>query len=72
MKNKFIFLLLSTSLFLTACRPATKKTEKPVETSSSKVEQSQSSSDDKTKTESQEEKKMAPFDQVNKFENTKV
>lgn len=71
MKNKFIFLLLSTSLFLTACRPATKKTEKPVETSSSKVEQSQSSSDDKTKTDSPEEKKMAPFDQVNKFENTK-
>lgn len=71
MKNKFIFLLLSASLMLTACNSVKKNEEEQVETSSSKVEQSQSSSDDKTKTDSLEEKKTAPFDQVNKFENTK-
>lgn len=71
MRKKFIFLLLSASLFLTACNLAPKKEDKTVESSSNKVEQSQSSSDDKTKADSPEEKKTAPFDQVNKFDNTK-
>lgn len=58
MRKKFIFLLLSASLFLTACNLAPKKEDKTVESSSNKVEQSQSSSDDKTKADSPEEKKQ--------------
>ena len=70
MKNKFVFLLLSASLLLTACGSSTKTGDKTRKDASSKVEQSQSSSKDDSK-KAIKDGKMVPYDHVNKFKNTK-